>query len=414
MGGVSYTPDKVGDNGRAEVTAFPVSGPINYDAGGRTRVSQITTLFDGKTLRQEDSDLWDTKGTGTRTFEDGSINKLSVAAGQYLVRQSKQYMPYFSGKSQLIEITFDQFALQAGLIKRYGYFSSSATPPYTANYDGVYVESNGDTMEYRLFVMNNGTSKLNAADGSAGLPMSEWSNYEKIASLDWDNFNVSLIDFLWLGGAVLRMFQKLPTGGFPEVNVFDYAGSQSGVFMRSPNHPVRYEIRSTGGAGAFRAVCSMVGTEGSLSNQSKPLVARHDTLVTANSVGTIYAVKGIKKRADFRDIPVQISQFGGSMTATADAGVWMLLLNPTLSAPLVYTQKSVIDEATGTGQTVTNVGREIGLIHINEAGTSIPFADNQLAWMGINIDDVPDEYVLAYQPLTLNQNVNGAIQMQVF
>jgi hypothetical protein len=391
---------------RQRVEMYP-SAMISLDAGGRSRVSQITTLFDGKTLRQEDVDLWDTKGTGTRTFEDGSINKLDVAAGQYLVRQSKQYMPYFSGKSQIIELTFDTFGLEIGIIKRYGYFSSNAVAPYASNLDGWYIESNGDTEQFYLVVVNNGTEKLR-------LDWTQWSNYEAIASLDWDNFNVSLIDFLWLGGAILRAFQKMPTGGFPEAHVYDYAGSAPGVFMRSPNQPVRYEIRSTGGTGTFRAICSVVGTEGSLNNQSKPLVLRHDTLILANSVGTIYAVKGVKKRADFRDIPVEINQFGGSMTATADAGVWLLLLNPTLSAPLTYIQKSAVDEATATNQTVTNVGREIGIIHVNQAGVSIPFADNQLAWMGINIDNTPDEYVLAYQPLTLNQSINGAMTLQVF
>jgi hypothetical protein len=388
---------------RQRIETYP-GVAVNSDASARTRVSQLTTLFDGKTLRAEDPLLWDTQGTGTRTFEDGSINDLAVTAGQYLVRQSKQYLPYFSGKSQFVEITFDTFGTQEGVTKRVGYFSSSATAPFDDNFDGWYLESS-DTIY--LVVVNDGTEVLRK-------PINEWLGYSQLSTYDWDNFTVVLVDFLWLGGATLRLFVKNPAGGFTLAHQFDYAGTQPGVFMRSPNLPVRYEIRSTTGAGSFRAICSQVATEGALSTQSKSLALWHDTLLSANSVGTIYAVKGVKKRAAFRDIPVEINQFGGSMTATTDAGIWMLLLNPTLSAPLTYAPNDPVDEATATNQTVTATGRTLGTIHVNQAGVSIPFEDNALSWMGSTITDVMDEYVLAYLPLTQNQTVNGAISLQVY
>ena len=378
--------------------------PVSSDASARSRVSQLTTLFDGKTLRQEDTILWDTKGTGTRTFVDGAINNMAVTSGQYLVRQSRQYLPYFSGKSQLVEITFDTFAAQANVTKRVGYFSSSATAPYTADYDGWYIESS-DTIY--LVIVNNGVEVLRRA-------LSSWVGAADLASYNWNNFTVVLADFLWLGGAVFRLFVKDPAGGFILADQFDYAGTAQGVFMRSPNQPVRYEIRSSTGTGALRAICSQVATEGSVNAQSESLVCYHSTLINANNVSTIYAVKGLKKRADFRDVPVKITQFGGTMTATADSGVWMLLLNPTLSATLTYAQNSVIDEATATTQTVTAVGRVLGALHINQAGASVPWTDNQLAWLNIDAADTPDEYVLAYMALTSNQSVNGAISIEVF
>lgn len=389
---------------RHRVESFPAYGSVNTDVAGRTRVSQITTLFDGKTLRQEDTVLWDTRGTGTATFVDGAINRLTVTAGQYEVRQSKQYFPYFSGKSQLVEMTFDTFAPQAGVTKRVGYFSSSAVAPYSADFDGWFLESS-DTIY--LVIVNNGTEIFRK-------PIAQWEGAADLATYNWDNFTVILVDFLWLGGAALRLFVKNPAGGFTTAETFDYAGTAAGVFFRSPNHPVRYEIRSTNGAGTLRTICSQVATEGALNNQSKSLVLWHTTLINANVVSTVYAVKGVRKRADFRDVPVELMTFGGSMTATADAGIWLLLLNPTLSAPLVYAQNTVVDEATATTQTVTNTGRVIGAIHINEAGASIPFSGNQLAWLNIDMTNTPDEYVLAYMPLTQNQVVNGAITVQVF
>jgi hypothetical protein len=377
---------------------------VTLDASARSRVSQLTTLFDGKTLNREDTFLWNTVGTGTPTFVEDSINKLDVTAGQYLVRQSNQYFPYFSGKSQLVELTFDTFATQEGIIKRVGYFSSNAVAPYDSNFDGWYLESS-DTVY--LVVVNKGTEILRK-------PITEWDGYQYLSEYNWDNFTVVLVDFLWLGGAVLRLFVKNPAGGFTQAHTFNYAGTQKGVFMQSPNQPVRYEIRSTSGIGTFRSICSQVATEGALNNLSKSLVLYHTTTLNANAIGTLYAVKGVKKRSDFRDTSVTIKQFGGAMTATADAGIWFLLLNPVLSAALSYTQNNEVDEATATNQTVTDPGRVLGAVHINQSGISNPFENNSLSSMGIGLDNSPDEYILAYMPLTLNQAINGAITLDIF
>ncbi len=380
------------------------AGAIGIDAGGRSRVSQLTTLFDGKTVRGEDSTHWDTKGTGTASFSNGA-NVLSVTAGQYLVRQSRTYQPYFSGKSQQVEITFDSFALEAGVIKRFGYFSSSAVAPYTATQDGWYIESNGDDGTYYLVVINDGTTKLR-------LPWTQWSGYDAIKGYDWDAFTVCLGDFLWLGGAVLNLYLKTPTGGFCHCHTFNYAGSAAGVFMRSPYQPVRYEIRSTTGAGDFTTICSQVASEGSISEEGKSKVLYHTTLLNANLVGTIYAVKGVRKLAAFRDVPISIQKFGGAVvTPTSDVGVWMMLRNPTLSAPLTYATNGMVDEATGAGQIVTNVGRVIEDQHSNTAGVSRPLIENSLRWLSSQIDNTMDEFVLGYMPLTVTQEVNGSIHL---
>lgn len=91
-------------NASLSTTPYEIGG----DAGGRTRVSQLTTLYDGKKLNADEAYRWTSVGTGTVTF---SQNKavMDVTAGQYAVRQSPHWNPYFSGKPQFIEATFDNF-----------------------------------------------------------------------------------------------------------------------------------------------------------------------------------------------------------------------------------------------------------------------------------------------------------------
>lgn len=380
---------------------------VSSDAGGRTRVSQSTTLFDGKILNQECTLLWDTKGTGTATFTNNKID-LTVAAGQYLIRQQKFFSPYFSGKSQLVEMTFDAFQRTTNITKRYGYFSSNAVAPYDSDKDGWWVESDGETIA--LVVSRFGTEV-------ARIDWTDWDGYADLASYDFSKFTVSFVDFLWLGGAVIRLFFKLSTGGFLLAHTFDYAGTAADVFMRSPNQPVRYEIRSTGnGVGSFRAICSQVSTEGSLDERGKNLVVFNATAVTTNVVGTIYALKGVRKVAAERDVFVRLNRISGAITGvTADSGILMLILDPTLSAPLSWATKSRIEEGTATNQTVTaNTGRVIAAVPLVSSAVSQDLKRDQLAELWCGIDNTMGNVILAYMPLSTNQAFAGVIELTEF
>lgn len=372
-----------------------------YAADGRTRTASLTPLFDGKVLHAEDAELFTSAGTGTATWGNQAV-ALTVAAGQYMVRQTRQYFPYASGYPMVSEITFQDFQLVPGLIKRYGMFSSSATAPYTASLDGWYIESNGDDNTYYLVVVNNGAEKLR-------LPWTEWSGYAHVQGYNWENFTVTLTDFLWLGGAVLRTFLKTQAG-FVLAHQFDYSGTAKGVFMKNPNLPLRYEIRSTTGAGTFTAICSQVATEGATSVTGKSTTLFNLTTINTNAIGTIYALKGVRKLAAFRNVPLRLSGYGVAVT-TADSGTVMLLRNPTLSAPLTWATKGFFHEGTATTQTVTNPGWVVAAFPINTAGNTRPLENNSMAWLSTAINDTPDELVLAYAPLTSNQAVAGTLDV---
>lgn len=358
-------------------------------------------------MNADETYRWASVGTGTVTF---SQNKavMDVTAGQYAVRQSPHWNPYFSGKSQFIEATFDNFHAQTGVVKRVGYFSSNAVAPYDSAKDGVWLESDGTTI--RLIVARAGTEVLNK-------PLAEWDQAALMASYNWQNFTVCAFDFLWLGGAVLRLFVKA-NGRFMLVHQFDYAGTAQDVFMQTPNQPMRYEIRSTSSSGTFREICSQVSTEGSIDEQgdSLTLINAVASPIAANVVGTTYAIRGVKKRADRRDAHIELRDFGGCILSSggqADAGRFLLLLQPTLSAPLTYANNSKVQDGAATaGQTVTALGRVLGSAEVVGSGVAAPFTDNYLASLLIDIANTPYEVVLAYQPFTATQQIHGHITLK--
>lgn len=379
---------------------------VTRDAGGRSRIATMTTLFDGKTLNQDDTLLWENVGTGTATFSNNAV-KLGVSNGQYMIRRGRHTLPYFSGKSTIMEITFDNFAVQTGVTKRVGYFSSSAVAPYDTFFDGFFLENDGATIS--LKVSNDGKEV-------ATIPLANWDNAQYFAGYNWDNFTIVLFDFLWLGGSELRMFIKT-VDGFVLAHTYKHASTTVGTFIKSPNQSIRYEIRGVSGAGTFNTICSQVSTEGAVPDDGKSIVLHRTgaTGIATNAVGTIYALIGVKKTPANRDISVAIQAVAVANTAVSDTGLILVILNPTLSAPLTYTNKSKISEGTATNQTViANTGRVLAAVPSGATGQAGGLNNTILAQIGMSIANVSDEIVLAYMATSATQAVYGALTIKEY
>lgn len=372
-----------------------VIGGISQDAGGRVRVSQLTTLGDYKTLNYDRTLLLENAGTGTGAFSANKYN-MSVTAGQWFVRQSRRYHPYFSGKSQMFECTFDGFGLEADVVKRVGGFSSSATSPYSATLDGVWLENTGTS--YVMKAARAGTETVS-------VDWTDWDNYDEIKNHDWSKFTVILIDFLWLGGAVYRLWMK-NGAGFTLLHTVHYPGTATDVFILSPNQPVRYEIRSTTGSGSFRYICAQCSTEGSIDESGLGRTLRTGA-ITIGSIGTTYPLLALRKATTSRDIGVVLEDLSLFPTSANDQTQWSLQINPTLSAGLTYgaLANSAVESAVGNGTiTVTSPGTIInaGTASTNSQLPSGILKKNFLAWLGSTLNNTMDEYVLCATPITSN------------
>lgn len=382
---------------------------FTYDAANRVRVAQLTTLADLKTLNGDETHLLENVGTGSGVF-GGNKFAMSVTAGQYFIRRSRRYYPYFSGKTQLIECTFDGFQPESNVTKRVGYFSSNEAAPYDSNKDGFWLESAGGSVTFKC--SRNGTETLSIAQTSF--------NGNALTGHDWAGFNVVAFDFLWLGGFQLRLFVKT-SAGFVLAHTFSYAGSGAAdTFTLSPNQSVRYELRSTTGAGNFRYVCAQVSTEGSIGEAGK-IIAR-DTGATAISlatIGTTYPILGVRKAAGFRDSPVQFWNFNAFVNS-ADQLLLTLQINPTLSAVPAFVAVAgapAVEAAQGTGaQTVTTPGTKIYSIPLSQ-NSVIPanlLDSDFLSWLGVSIAGVSDQIWLCGTPISSTVSAFGAVMVKTY
>jgi len=371
---------------------------ITKSASGALLTNSPTILLDGKTLNADDTNfLWQNTGTGTFSWAN-NMCAMSVTAGQYCIRRSRRFMPYFSGYPVLIEQTFDNFDIQANGIKRFGYYSSSAVAPHTANLDGFWLEMDGTT--YRMMSYNDGTETTN-------IPFTSFTNYTTLSTYDYNDFTACMFTFLWLGGAYLALWQCTSADGWILANLTPYVGSAQGTICKSPCQPLTYELRSTTGTLDFRAICSQVSVAGSVENLGFSLPSFNSAAIPCNAIGTLYALQGFKKNSTYRDIAVKFESIGSVNAATTDTGILMVIRNPTLSAALTYAAYGKIDRAIATTQTVT-VGTG-DIIAITPAGTTASsiLEDNYKSWLTQTITNTFDEYVLCYFSTSANQDVRG-------
>jgi hypothetical protein len=320
-----------------------------------------------------------------------------------MVLQSKHVCEYFSGKSTLVETTFDSFAPQAGVVKRVGYFTSSTVAPFDTGLDGFFIESNESGVYLKVY--NNGVLK-------ESIPFEKWDSYNELKDYDWNKFTIVAFDFLWLGGSELRVFLKT-RDAFKLAVVYKHASLRQGVFMKSPQQHVRYEISSTNGVGVFNPICSVVMSEGAIPDKGRVLCVTSGVFPT-NSISAVYPIKAVKQRDDKTLLSVKVISGGVVNTSTNELGTVLLLLNPTFSAEPVWTQAKYIESGEPlSGSTITNLGTIIGAFPSKESGVIPSDYASLLNKLGTTIDGVNDVIALAYKPSTNNQSVLGHLTIGV-
>ena len=386
----------------------------NLDAFGRLRVSEITSLIQIKHIYDKLPKQIDevTGGTATSVFNQTNANvTMSVSSNSdYVIRQTLERGIYQPGKGQLFEASFSNFQLQTDVIKKVGYFTSSTTAPYNTNYDGFFLESNGQTNIISFQIWKSGTLTYSAATTS-------WNNAKfNPNNISWDKTNLAFIDFQWLGVGRVRFGLNL-SGVTYIFSDFSGTNNLTNVYMSSPNKPIRYEIRSVGGSGSFNQICSQVSMEGAINALNDTSFIAKSSTTTYHSAGTKYPFIGFKMNDNIGDVTPYIDDVAIINTSN-DNYLLTVEINPIISSAMTYTAiDSYVDASFGSNsQTVTTAGTIIGGF-IGEAGTqaltnfNLRFSEIK---PGKKINGVVDRVWLCITPLGANANFIGSVNLYYY
>jgi hypothetical protein len=331
--------------------------------------------------------------------------------GDKVIRQTKMRFNYLPGKSHLIFMTF-VLGTNAGTIKRVGYFNSTFVSPFDAGFDGIYLEREGT--ETRICLARGGTVMTMAQD--------DW-NYDTFdgtgpsgLTLDWNAPQIFFIDMEWLGvGRVRTGF--VVDGAYQIAHEFRNANNRAGQailepYIQTPNHSLRYEIRSTGGAGTLLEICGSVQSEGGYDLVGNLYAGgRGITALTTTNTTNIFPLISLRLRQDRPGGSIIIQNGSLLCTTTADA-VWRLILNPTVAGVDAASWQDVggnssaqIDVARTTANTLSG-GTVVasGYLRATTQSTSELLLElNSAIRPGIGIGGAQDELVLAIQNLANGQ-----------
>lgn len=388
-------------------TTDPFEINANLDAFGRRRVSFPASIFDSKQVYDEQPLLFSnfTANGGSVTYVQSKAASEVVSglnpAGRAL-RQTKRYLNYQPGKSQLALITFNGNGFVENSTKRVGYFD---------NDNGIFLQMEGSGPSV---VVRSNTS---GAPVDNVVPQASW-NLDKLdgtgpsgVTLDLTKAQILVIDFEWLGTGTVRI-------GFDigqlviYCHYFEQANINNGVYMQTPNLPVRWEVENTGVppvVSLLESICCSVQSEGGLSPLSTLRSA--DRGLTAKTGVSTTLVPLIAIRLKATNNRETVFPFEGVATTTSSEDFrWTLLINPTglsggawIPVPNSPVEYNITQTGTPAGGTQISSGYSVS--GGPGASSSPPVAregglENNVLALASDYAGVSDILVLAAQTLT--------------
>lgn len=392
-----------------------INNPL--DVFGRLLVSEQITVADLKQIHDAlplfiDSE---TNGTGAATYNTGeSSTTISTAAsGDWVVAQTFQRFPYQSGKGLPALLTLYDFAPETNVTKRVGCFSSSVTTPFTAERDGIYLESSGGNIYIKIDKTGTNIDSIIQSSWLDPLDGTGASGY----TVNWSNNQIVKIEYEWLGvGAVVFKLLDSANLRFIPFLAIGHTNNQQGVYMRSPNKPLRWEIRQDGaGSGSLTYICSGVSIEGTINKIGITGGEYTGTnTINCNTVGVSYALLGIRLKSSHLDTIIDLLD-GTVVVSTTDIYRLTIRLNPTVAGTFTYAGVAnygvevAVGDTVGNPSTNTVTGGTILQNGVFYETTDVRFLLKNAIKLGAAIDGTADTMVICLTPITANVNAYCAI-----
>lgn len=404
--------ESTADIGNVGITDGP-----HQDAFGRLRVSEPYNLIDTQFQYNLQPLVWDstslTSATGSVTHlpnQSSAELSLGTTSGHRTVLQTKQYLRYQPGKSQLTLMTGVLGSGVSNLTKRIGYYDDN---------DGIFFgkDSTGTLVCRRTSttgsVVNNTVYQtswnLDVMDGTGSI-----SNPSGVL-LDTTKTQIFVIDLQWLSVGRVRVGFEIG-GEIIYVHEFLNANVLTVPYMKTANLPLRYEMVNTGataGTNTMQAICSTVMSEGG--RQASGVIVSANTGISGIAgVGTTGApIISIRPKSTFNSItnrgiirPIHIDAL-----SSGDL-LWELYYNPTLTGSPSWVSanaNSIVEyDISATGWS----GGLLVASGFKGTGSGIVQSDFDLERVVLSLDaagTTADIFTLVVKSISGSINVKGAI-----
>jgi hypothetical protein len=393
-------------------------GSAGVDAFGRQRVSNPEMIFSSKQIFDNQPLYWNDiqesgSGTSSTYSSDTASSVLAVSATTAGKRTRQTYMRfnYQPSKSQLIFITgvLKKSGGGTGITTRMGLFDDD---------NGIFLQRANNTVSLVVRSSTSGTvSDANSAtQANWNIDKMDGTGVSNI-ELDFSKSQILVIDFEWLGVGCVRI-GFVVDGRIFYCHQFNHANNISGVYMSTPNLPLRYQIENsgTGIASSIECICSAVISEGGREEvATNGYVSTNGNSVEATKNNT-NAILSMRLKNDYIGTTIDILDVS-LITTSNDNYEWKLILNPSGINGLIYSgiNNSAIEYAICPKETHISGGYAIAGGYA-QAKTDIAAESlKSLLKLGSSITGLKDQLVLACYPLgSSNSIVYGGINYREF
>lgn len=247
--------------GEASPLIVREAGGLRFDAFGRQRTAQLSSLIEAKHL----SDLAPlnlvSQTTGTASIahqanQGSALLSVGSASGDRVVERTKSRAIYQPGKSLLWEITALFPAPKTNVRARAGYFDDN---------DGVFFSTTDTGVAVVRRTSTSGSPVDETVEQAAwNIDRLDGSGPSGIAVSDWNKTHIFGADMQLLQVGAVRFFVVI--GGRPlHVHTMAHAGVLSLPYVSNTNLPLTWElvnVGNTSGTTTMRSICAQVSSEG--------------------------------------------------------------------------------------------------------------------------------------------------------
>jgi hypothetical protein len=408
----------IGQNGGPDpINTLPFGNNASTDAFGRLRISTPDTIHNCKQIYDNAPLIYNTATVngGVAIYDNAnSSTVMQVSAdGDAVIRQTRLYCNYQPGKSQLGFITFSM-PDSAGITCRVGLFDGDTTTPY-ANPHGFYFENNNGDLSVNIANYGGGESSQTAPQSAWNIDRLDGTGPSEI-TLDTTKTQILVLDFEWLGVGRVRFGFNI-NGITYYVHCFNNANTLIYPYLKDPNNPVRYEIRSTGGAGVMRQICSTVMSEGGA--QTNGILYSCNTGVSGIgniSAGTRAPIINIRLKSDRLSSTLQVVDFAAMAASTTNSLV-EIILNGTVSGTALsfndITNSNVQYAVCSTTNSLTG-GTVLYSSYFNKSSQTVGALSDSLFAIGSTVDGTRDVLSVCVTPYNGNERYFTALNWLEF
>lgn len=317
----------VGDALKVSTTGTVSLGGLNIDAFGRIRSSEPYTTFEFTFPFDERAQLFTSRLTsgGTLTYDSNkkaSILNCTTTTNSECIYQSRRYIKYNPGKSNLIFLTGNLKSKVANVIKRYGQFDDS---------NGFFFELNGTTTNVVI------RSKVTGSVVDNSVAQSSW-NIDKMDGtgtsgiiIDFSKELIFFINYQWLGAGTVY-FGFVVNGSIHVCHQFNHSNLIDTLYCQTANLPLRASIKNTASTSStLEMTCGAVISEGGIHHFGRSYTANSGTTArTLSTVNTRLPILSLRKNTAYLGIEILVVDIGLFFNS-ADDYLIEIVKNPTLT-----------------------------------------------------------------------------------